>query len=197
MILDHAADIVASDGVSALTMDKLSREAGVSKSLVYAYYPSIQDLLQELLIREYRHLRKLQIAAAESAETFEQLVRRITNTYLTYIEERGLILDRLAAEPSVADHGDPTEYGRDSAVKYFAKILTDNFDIDMDIALPAVDVSLGMPAAAGNYLTRHDISRQTLEDITVTMIVGSVEAMLQKYNMSLKPLVRRQYKKKK
>ncbi len=191
MILDHAADVIAAEGVSALTMDRLAREADISKSLVYAYYPSIQDLLQSLLKREYRHLRELQTAAAESATTFEQLVRRVTNTYLTYIEERGLILDRLAAEPSVAKHGDPTEYSRDTAVRYMAQIFSDNFDIDIDIALPAVDISFGMPAAAGHYLTRHEVGRQTLEDITVAMIIGSLEGLQQKYTTALKPLVRR------
>lgn len=192
MILDHAADVIASEGVSALTMDRLAREADISKSLVYAYYPSIQDLLQALLKREYRHLRELQTAAAESATTFEQLVRRVTNTYLSYIEKRGLILDRLAAEPSVTNHSDPTEYGRDTAVKYLAQIFSDNYDVDMDVALPAVDISFGLPAAAGHYLTRHNMGRQVLEDITVTMIIGSLETLQREYNTSLKPLVRRQ-----
>ncbi|TQV84023.1 TetR/AcrR family transcriptional regulator [Exilibacterium tricleocarpae] len=192
MILDHAAEIIAAEGVSALSMERLGRAADISKSLVYAYYPSMQELLQSLLRREYKHLRELQTAAAESAETFEQLVRRITHTYLTYIEKRGLILDRLAAEPSVADHGDPTEYGRETAVKYVAQILSDNFSIDLELAMPAVDISFGMPAAAGHYLTRHDVSRQTIEDITVAMIIGSIEGLRQKYQTSLKPLIRRQ-----
>ena len=194
MILDHAAGLVASEGVSALTMDRLARDAGVSKSLIYAYYPSTQDLLKELLTREYRHLRGLQIEAAESAVTFEQLVRRVTSTYLSYIERRGLLLTRLAAEPSVTNHNDPTEYSRDASVKYMAQILVDNFDIDVGIAVPAVDISFGIPAAAGHYLTRHDIDRQTLEDITVTMIIGSIEALQQNFETSLKPLIKRKIK---
>ncbi len=191
LILDHAADVVAAEGVSALSMERLGREAGISKSLVYAYFPSMKGLLKTLLQREYRRLRILQTAAADSAETFEQLIRRVTATYLSYMEERGLILDRLAAEPSLSDQGDPTEYSREKSVVYFAEIIRDNFDIDMSVALPALDISFGMPAAAGHYLTRHDVSRQTIEDITVTMIIGSIEALQQKYTTSLKPLIKR------
>jgi AcrR family transcriptional regulator len=190
LILDHAASVIDVEGVSALSMERLGREAGISKSLVYAYFPSMKGLLQTLLKREYRRLRLLQTEAAESAETFEQLIRRVTATYLTYMEERGLILDRLAAEPSLSDHGDPTEYSREKSVTYFAEIVRDNFGIDMSVALPALDISFGMPAAAGHYLTRHDVSRQTIEDITVTMIIGSIEALQQKYKTSLKPLVK-------
>ena len=60
----------------------------------------------------------------------------------------------------------------------------------MSVALPAIDISFGMPSAAGHYLTRHDVSRQTIEDITVTMIIGSIEAVKNKYETSLKPLVK-------
>jgi len=190
LILDHAAKVISAEGVSALSMDRLGREAGISKSLVYAYYPSMKEVLQTLLRREHKRLRQLQSEAADSAETFEQLVRRVTNVYLTYMEERGLILDRLAAEPSLSDKGDPTEFSRDSAVNYVSQVVSDNFGIDISVAQPAIDISFGMPSAAGHYLTRHDLSRQTIEDITVTMIIGSIEALRKKYNSSLKPLIK-------
>ncbi|MFT5572604.1 MAG: AcrR family transcriptional regulator, partial [Cryomorphaceae bacterium] len=86
MILDQAAALVASEGVSAVSMERLGKEAGISKALVYNYYPNVTPLLQELLTREYRHLRKLQFEAAESADTLEQVVRRVTNVYLSYIK---------------------------------------------------------------------------------------------------------------
>ena len=194
MILDHAAKFIAADGVSALSMERLGKEAGISKSLVYAYYPSMTELLQALLKREYALLRAQQIIAADSAGTFEQLVRRITRSYLAYIEDRGLLLERLMAEPSVATLGDPTKFKRSTAVNHIAEIVADTFNIDIEVAIPVVDISFGMPAAAGNYLIHNHANRQTIEDITVAMIVGSVEAIRHKYNTSLKPLVRRQSK---
>lgn len=190
LILDHAAEVVATEGVSALSMDRLGQKAGISKSLVYAYYPSMKELLQTLLKREYKSLRIRQSKAAEGAETFEQLVRQTTNTYLSYIEERGQILDRLAAEPSLSEHGDPTEYSRNTAVEFVAEIVHHHFGIDINIARTAVDISFGMPAAAGHYLTRHNVSRQTVEDITVAMMVGSIEGLQRNYETALKPLVR-------
>jgi AcrR family transcriptional regulator len=191
MILDQAAKLVASEGVSVVNMDRLGKEAGISKALLYNYFPSVTVLLQELLTREYKHLRKLQFDAAESADTLEQVVRRVTNVYLSYIKENGLLIERLASEPSVANSGDPTEYSRDSAVRYIAEIFSDNFDIDMDIALPTVDISYGLPAAAGHYIVHHDTDLQRIEDITVAMILGSLEGVQKKYHTSLKPLIKR------
>ncbi|MGB2154792.1 MAG: TetR/AcrR family transcriptional regulator [Porticoccaceae bacterium] len=195
MIMDCAAKLVAGDGVSAVTMERLGNEAGISKALVYNYFPSVTVLLQTLLTREYRHLRKLQLEAAESAETLEQLIRRVTKVYLSYISDRGLIIERLSLEPSVANSGDPTKYGRDPAVNYLAELLCDNFNIDIEVARTTVDISYGMPAAAGQYLIHHDTQLQTVEDITVTMILGSFQAIQEKYDTSLKTLLKRPLKK--
>ncbi len=190
MILDHAAELIADEGVSAVTMDRLGKEVGVSKALIYNYFPSVTLLLQTLLKREYRHLRKQQAEAAESAETLEQLVRRVTKVYLGYIEERGLLIERLAAEPSVANTGDPTEYERDTTVEYMAEILHRQFGIDMEIARPVVDISYGLPAAAGHYITHHEHSLQMIEDITVAMIIGSLTEIKDRYPILLQPLAK-------
>ena len=164
MILDCAAKLVGEEGVSAVTMERLGTEAAISKALVYNYFPSVKLLLQTLLTREYRHLRRVQLEVAESAETLEQMVRRVTKVYLSYISDRGLIIERLSLEPSVANSGDPNKYGRDPAVNYFAEILCDNFNLDIEVARATTDISYGMPTAAGQYLIHNDINLQTIDD---------------------------------
>lgn len=190
MLLDAAADLIAVEGVSAVSMERLGREAGVSKSLVYAYYPTLQELLRTLLTQEYRNLRGLQIQAAEEADTFEDLVRKITGAYMSYMTERGLILERLAAEPNVAAESDPTDYNRDTAVNYLAEILHTNYDLDIELARAVVDISFGLPAAGGHYLVRHNMDQQTVEDITSTMILGSIQAVRDKFDVSQKKLTK-------
>ena len=190
LILDHTAEIVARDGVAALTMDRIGKEAGVSKSLVYNYFPNLTELLQALLKRELRRLRRLQASAAAQAETFEGLVRGVTHAYITYIAERGLIIERLQAEPSVSDIHDPTDYGRDAAVDYLANIIVAHFGLPPEIARAATDISFGLPASAGAYLQRHDIDRQVIEDLTVTMILGTITALKTEYLAHRQPLRR-------
>ena len=171
-------------------MERLGRQAGVSKALIYSYFPSVTALLQTLLRREYRRLRRRQSEAADSAVTFEQLVRRVTHVYLAYIRERGLIIERLAAEPSVAEYPDPTAYSRETAVTYLAEIVAENLELDIELARPLVDISFGLPAAAGNYLIHSAADIETVEDLTVTMILGSLEAVARKNRMSFKRLRR-------
>lgn len=181
LILDHTADIIAREGVSALSMDRIGREAGISKSLVYNYFPNMTDLLRQLLQREWRRLRRLQAEAADKAETFEGLVRAVTHVYLKYIDERGLLIERLQAEPAVSAIHDPTEFGRDSAVDYLAEIVTAHFGLPAEIAKAATDISFGLPAAAGAYLMHRQMSREALEALTVTMILGTFNELTRDY----------------
>lgn len=188
LILDHTADFVAREGVAQLSVERIGKEAGISKSLVYAYFPNLTELLRALYQREMKQFRRLQADAAASATTFEELVRSITHVYLTYMHERGLLIERLHAEPSVSEAHDPTEFSRDRAVDYLTDLVVKHFDLPPDIARAATDISFGLPASAGAYLLRSKIDLKTLEDLTVTMIIGSVVHLKDEYVVRRQPL---------
>lgn len=191
LILDKTAEIVAKEGVANLSMDQIGREAGISKSLVYNYFPNLNDLLKVLLERELRHLRRAQRKAAEEADTFEELVRGVTHAYLTYIDERGLIIERLQAEPSVSDMHDPTDYSRGTAVEYLGQLAQDLFDLPPEIARAATDISFGIPSAAGMFLLKRQLPLEQVEDLTVTMILGTFAAIKTDYTINKTKLRRR------
>lgn len=173
MILDTVADIVATEGVSCVTMERICQEAGISKTLIYKYFSGPNDLLTQLLERELKSLRMEQIEGAAKAETFEDLVRSSTHLYLNYIAEKGLIIDRLQADPNLLSLSNPTYYGRDAVVDNLSPAVAEHFGLPLEIARAATDVSFGLPSAAGEYLLRGKLDRQQLEDLTVSMIIGS------------------------
>lgn len=190
MILDHAAEIIRSEGVANLKMEQLGRGAGVSKSLIYSYYPSLTDLLQALYTRENEALRKQQQQAVRESETIEELVRKVTQVYLAYVEERGTILEKLQSEPAISGNQELAEYGRKISVDYLSEIVSRTLGVGMEVAAPAVDISFGLPSAAGHYLLHHDLDRKRIEDITVTMIIGAIEAISNRYAVAFQPIIR-------
>lgn len=187
-ILESTAKIVANEGITSVSMEKIGNSVGISKSLVYSYFPSTTELLQALLKREMKILRSEQAKAAESANTFEQLVRKVTHVYLNYIEEKGLLIYRLQSEPSVSELGGPAYYHKDVSVNYLAELLVELYGVPIEIAKPAVDISFGLPDAAGRYLDQNDADKQTVEDITVAMILGSINAIKEGFDLKFKPL---------
>jgi AcrR family transcriptional regulator len=191
MILDAAAEMVALEGISNLSLERIAHQEGVSKSLIYKYFTSLSELLSELLDRELKTLRKRQAIGAEKAETFSELVRNVTHEYLDYIKQRGLIIERLQADPTISRIHDPTDYLRQVSVDYIAAILEKNFAIPIDIAKAVTDISFGLPASAGSYLLRNpELDSDELEDLTVAMIIGSVNGVRQDFMMSMRKLER-------
>ncbi|MEM1144986.1 MAG: helix-turn-helix domain-containing protein [Pseudomonadota bacterium] len=190
MLLDAAATLIECDGISQLSMERIAKHADVSKSLIYRYFDSIQDLMRELLRRELVHLRETQFAAAEAAETFEELVRGITKSYLGNIARKGLLIERLQSDPAISATKDPTAFDRERAVDYLANIVNRNFDIPMDVARAVTDISFGVPSAAGAYLLRHEIDFDDLIEITVSMIIGSVNGIRDDYMIRKRKLKR-------
>lgn len=184
MILDSAADMIATDGTSGLSMEAIGQKAEVSKALMYRYFDSLIDLLRELLDRELKALRRQQFEVAEKATTFEELVRNVTRVYLLNIEERGMVIERLQAYPNISNAPDPTYFRRGQAVEYFANLVAKSFDLPIEDAAAYTDISFGLPASAGEYLLRSGMSRQRVEDITVAMIIGSLTGM--KYDISIR-----------
>ncbi|MEO9500470.1 MAG: TetR/AcrR family transcriptional regulator [Parasphingorhabdus sp.] len=183
MILDSAAELIAEEGVAQLSLESIGQKANVSKTLMYRYFGSQIELLRELLDREYDSLRDQQAVAAENAETYEDLVRNVTRAYLSYIEERGLIIEKLQAYPNISNKQDPTHYRREAAVSYLAKLVSDSFDIPMDMAIACTDISFGLPASAGDFLLRSKMDRQKIEDLTVAMMMGGMMGV--RYDVSV------------
>ena len=74
-ILDVAARLLMDEGFTEVSMERMGREAGVSKALIYNYFPNRNDLLRALLEREVGALRQTQVREVAAAENFHDLVR--------------------------------------------------------------------------------------------------------------------------
>ncbi len=178
LILDHAAALIREQGVSALNMDKLGREAGISKPLVYNYFPNRIELLKALLLREVERNRQNNLRLAGSHKSMDALVRATSRAMLEYVREKGIIIQQLMLEPDVAEVlRDIDAQHHKMYVDYLSKRLVREFGIPKQIAEPAIDIGLGLSSAAGAYLDQHTDDIDFVEDLLVTMIMGSLQAV--------------------
>ncbi len=58
------------------------------------------------------------------------------------------------------------------------------------MAHAATEISFGLPATAGAYLLHGHMSREVLEDLTVTMILGTFTELKREYVAHRQPLDR-------
>jgi AcrR family transcriptional regulator len=177
-ILDCAARLLLAEGFTEVSMERLSRQAGISKALIYNYFPNRNDLLRALLEREIDAMRVRQLRELRVAEDFHDLVRRTTRNYVAHVKERGALLQRLWAEPAVARSvAEKHLKGRDETMRYFAKQLGQLYGVPKDVALSAVDMQMAMTEAAAQHAlqSHHDVDFAT--DICVTLLFGGWEAL--------------------
>lgn len=176
-ILDHAARVIAVEGLSALSMERIAREAGVSKALVYSYFSSQRILLKSLLRRDLERVQAEQMRAATSARTFPELVRNTTHIALSEVEKRGAFVRRLLDDPSLSDAVDTVRtHEHDGNARYLAKRVAKEFDVPMADALRLTEIGLGLTIAAGDYLQKSGAALAEVEDMTVAMIIGAVKS---------------------
>lgn len=174
-ILDVTASLIREHGVSYINMDLIGREAGISKPLVYNYFPNRIDLLKSLLQREVKRYHSTTVDVASQADTLEELVRLTTRNMLSYVDEFGIVIEQLMLEPEVAQVLEEldTHYQRRHA-EALAQRLTDEFDLEPRTADAVVEIALGLSRAAGPYLERTKADPEFLEDVLVSMIMGSL-----------------------
>jgi AcrR family transcriptional regulator len=175
LILDVAAGIVAEEGVSAVSMERLGRDAGVSKALVYNYFPNRNALLSELLVREYRVFQGEARQAKEGVKDFPMLVRVTTRAYLRHVAERGVLIQRLMNEPAVSSAiRSVDEEGRQLTVAFFASEIAKHHGLTIPVSAMAADLLMGLTGAAGDYLCRTGADLQEVEDVVVDMIMAAL-----------------------
>lgn len=175
VILDAAAVLVSGEGVGAVSFERLAGEAGVSKALIYAYFGNRGRLLAALLLREYPAFRDIPPDEAEPAGGFEELVRETTRAYLEHVAAKGILLQRLLAEPPVAAAvASANRRGREITARYFGARITREFGVPIDRAAQLADLLMGVTGSAGNLLFRGEHDVGALTALVVRIIMAAV-----------------------
>ena len=184
LILDVTAQLVTTEGVSAVSMERVGREAKISKALVYNYFPTRNLLLQALLMRENRAYQIQQIKAAETASDLETMVRATTRAYLDQVAAKGVLIERLMGEPAIAEAmGEIELIGRQQAIDYLLSRINANKALSEPLARMMVEVGLGITGAGGAYLDRTGCDIDLLEDMVVDMILASLRVTQERQHL--------------
>lgn len=185
-ILDDAARLILEEGLTAVTMERLGRESGVSKALVYNYFPSREVLLASLLHREQADLDSRGMERALKAESYEDLIRQTTRTYLEHTSERGALIQALLADPSVARlmEAESAE-GLERTIRYFVRETRREYGLSREMATLAVQMLMAMTDRAGKLVAERAVDIPTAEEMCVQIITGGARQLAAKVGESI------------
>lgn len=181
-IIDAAIELVLEKGHSSFSLEQVAASAGISKPLIYKYFPNREELLQSILDREFKALRGKGLDKIPKDVPPEQIIRNAVERTLLYYHEHGPILRLLASDPLVRDmHLRGQKKGRANASAFFVKRLSEHYGLSKEVATIADTMVVNAPIQSMKYLKRQGIDIHKTIEIWTEFIIGGWQALEARY----------------
>lgn len=174
-LLELGADLFTRFAYDELSMARIAREAGISKALLYHYFPSKEAYFVATLEEKAEELSRRTAPDPELAP-FEQLSGSL-EAYLVWIEENASSFDKMirssGAVPEVRALLDRV---RGDTVKRITEGLSPDGD-PSPVLRTAVRGWLGfLDGACLDWIEHRDVSREVLHALLLSTLMGAVLA---------------------
>ena len=177
-ILEAAAKMIVEQGYLPLPLEQLARQAGASKALIYAYFPTQYHLFNALLDREMQSLSVGGLDTASRVDDLDQAAVLCAMLYFEHVARNGPLLNILMTDLYMAEHFDTkvlqaldTIVGRlkDSA----RKVLPWS---ELEIGA-AIEMMTAIPDEAGRLVFHKELDQTTARQICHGLILSSLKAL--------------------
>ena len=175
-LLDSARDLIQNQGFSGFTMEALATEAGVSNPLVYKYFDTRLELLQELWTREYERYNRNVREQLTKAENFEDIVRLFVNLNFTELS-LGEITHILGSQPELREVTKAKQKSNQRGTGLFlVNTVEEMYHLTPSQATHLVVLASGASIEAARHYARYGGSRKKMVENTVNFILNGAEA---------------------
>ena len=175
-LLDSARDLIQDQGFSGFTMEALATEAGVSNPLVYKYFDTRLELLQELWTREYERYNRNVREQLTKAENFEDIVRLFVNLNFTELS-LGEITHILGSQPELREVTKAKQKSNQRGTGLFlVNTVEEMYHLTPSQATHLVVLASGASIEAARHYARYCGSRKKMVEDTVNFILNGAEA---------------------
>lgn len=177
-ILDETARLILEEGLHAVSMERVTRDLGISKGLIYKYFPTRGALLAALMHRAQRELRDRGMASALEATSFADLIRQTTRIYLQHTLDRGALIAALMADPSVVRQmEEDSRADRDLTLRFFVRAIRREYGLPLPTAIFTVDLLSALTDQAGRQVAQGQADVDAATEMCVELITGGLAAL--------------------
>ncbi len=182
-LLQTAAAVVATEGrTSALTMERLAADAGVSKALVYLHFPDRKSLLLALIDSEVTASDAALRARMTGVTSWSDGLRAWVCAHFDISEERGAVLDILLNERSIEPEIEKgRKLRRDQRLSGWAERASPWSGIPPEVGRPVADMLVAALQRASSRWREADLPRATVEEVTVAFLEGALSGVIAKF----------------
>jgi AcrR family transcriptional regulator len=182
VIVEAAVELILETGHSGCSLEQVAARAGISKPLIYKYFPRREVLLKAILDREFKALQGRGLDGIPDRVPAENVIRGTVEQALRYYHDHGPILRLLSAEPAIAAATrSANQSSRSSATDYFVNRLESEYDVPRDVAVIAVTMVVNAPIHSMAYLRRQEVDIDRTIEVWTEFILGGWRALQERY----------------
>lgn len=181
-IIEASVDLIRTSGNATFTLEQAAVAAGISKPLIYKYFPRREDLVAALLEHELAELNGRGLNSVPRDAPHDRVVRATVERSLRYYHDRGPILRLLGADPAVA--GMARRANRASwtdTSRYFVDKAVETFGVPEPVAVIAVTMVINAPIHSMGYLRGRKVDIDQTIEVWTEFILGGWRALESRY----------------
>ena len=174
-LLDLGTELFARHSYDELSMAAIAREAGISKALLYHYFPSKSDFFQATL-RQAADELAARTEPDPELPPIEALLKSL-DAYLEYIEENELAYRKLMESiGSVSEVRELIDDVRNATARRLIEAIEPNPDPPPKVRTAVVAWLWYMDGATLDWLDHRDMDRSELRDLLLGTLAGALVA---------------------
>lgn len=177
-ILAAAARLIVEQGTLPIPFDALGQRVGISKALVYSYFPTQYDLANRLLDERLMGLIAAGLDEAARRPDWREAARACAALYLDETATQGPLLHILLSDLYLAGRIEPRLMAAYAGMmRRMARRLREVTGLGSREAVAALHVLAAIPEETGNLVFQERLSPELGREICLEMVVGGVEGL--------------------
>ena len=177
-LLGHAAGAIVAQGGLPLSYDQLAAAAGVSKALVYNYFPSQIALGNALAEEELAGVDREELRRLAAIEDLVAAARACADFYFDIVVDRGPLLHMLLADP-LLNQGQSAHLTARSGLLLLPLVrrLRHAFGISAREANIIVQLLITLPEEAGKQVFQGSSTRERARRLCADTVEATLSAL--------------------
>lgn len=177
-LIDAARALVLERGYLPLPMEALADRAGVSKGLIYGYFPTQHDLFNAVLQEEMDVLCAAGLPAAVDEPDLDARARGCADLYLRHVSARGPIIHYLLRDTYMARRLAPEATRlRDRILRSFARAARRQLRLPAGEAAATAVMIAAIPEEMGRLVWQGDLKLERARSFTSDLVASSIAAL--------------------
>ncbi len=176
-LMRAAAELTLAQGHLPAPPERLSRAAGVSKALVYVYFPTQYDLFNALLAQRLSALVAAGLDAASALPSLEAAAAQAASLYFDDVASNGPLVHLILRDRYMVGHVSADNRRiRDRVMRRLARAGRRQLGLGAKEAVAALGLIATIPEEAGRLAASGEMTSERAKALCLDLVQASVTA---------------------